>query len=675
MAEEHQSGIHAYRARLVSGDMEERVAAVTQLAGCGPEAVPDLLTALGDAEWRVRKSAVEALLGMGWRTEMANHLITGVASPDNAALRNAAAEVFVRFGPAAVPALLESVPDAAPDVQKFVVDILGDIGDRRATMVLVRLVGQTDENVAMAAVEALGKLRDPRAVEPLGDLLRHGRPLLQFSAVKALQEIGDGRAVEPLIGCLGRQPLERAALEALGRIGDLRVINPLAQAIRLGSSKVRHVAIRAVIDLYGRMPPDVKTKIICRIREVYDASVSRYLRESLTSGDVPIKRNAITVLGWMGDVQAIDALAAVYDESSKEELVTAFIRMQREGVSKLLTVLARASGGLRESIARSLGEIGDRKAVHGLAELSTDPDGHVRQATAVALGQLADPMGVRPLLHLLEDPYPNVQDAAYRALTRLKSPGLVTRLLELMDSPTAGLHCYAAKLLGLFQATEASGRLMLDLKDPDPMIRRTGLAALESLGGDLTAVAHVALSDEDPTVRLEMIRILAKRRDAVIDDLIRPLLHDPDMWIRAEVIRLLGERGARGIEDALLLLVNDPIGLIQIAVCGAVGSLKVRGALPAMIRLFASSDPDVKQAAIAAAGEIGGEHIAEQVIPMLDDPHWGVRAASAVALGRARIAQAVPRLRELATHDPDQLVRESAHFAVEQLTMTLDEAS
>jgi HEAT repeat protein len=675
MAEQRQSEIQACRARLATSDVDERVAAVAQLARCGHDAVPDLLAALGDSEWRVRKSAVEALLGMGWRAEMARHLIAGVASPDNAALRNAAAEVFVRFGPVAVPALLESVPNAEPDVQKFVVDMLGDIGDRRATIVLVRLVGQTDENVAMAAVEALGKLRDPRAVEPLGDLLRQGRPLLQFSAVKALQEIGDGRAVEPLIGCLGRQPLERAALEALGRIGDLRVINPLAQAIRMGSSKVRHVAIRAVIDLYGRMPPDVKTKIICRIREVYDEPVSRHLRESLANADVLIKRNAITVLGWMGDVQAIDTLAAVYDESCKEELVTAFIRMQREGVAKLLAVLARASGGLRADVARALGEIGDRKAVHGLIALTTDPEGHVRQAAAVALGQLADPLGVRPLLHLLEDPYPNVQEAAYRALTRLKSPALTARVLELLDSPTVALHCYAAKLLGHFQATEAHGRLMLDLKDPDPMIRRTGLAALESVGGDLTAVAHVALSDEDPTVRLEMIRIVARQSNAAIDDLIRPLLHDPDIWIRAEVIRLLGGRGARGIEDTLLLLVNDPVGLIQIAVCEAVGNLKVRGALPAMIRLFASTDPDVKQAAIAAAGEIGGEPIAEPVIPMLDDPHWGVRAAAAVALGRARIARAVPRLRDLAAQDPDQLVRESAHFAVEQLTMMLDEAS
>jgi len=63
------------------------------------------------------------------------------------------------------------------------------------------------------------------------------------------------------------------------------------------------------------------------------------------------------------------------------------------------------------------------------------------------------------------------------------------------------------------------------------------------------------------------------------------------------------------------------------------------------------------------------------LIAMLDDPHWAVRAAAAVALGRARVAHALPRLRDLAERDSDQLVRESAHFAIDQLAVVLDQAS
>ncbi len=675
MTERSEPTLDASINRFQTADVENRLAIIADVVRQGPAAIPCLLNALGDPEWRVRKSAVDAIIGLGWRVETAQGLVAALASPDNAALRNSAAEAFVRLGAAAVPSLMEALGGAAPDVKKFLIDILGDIGDRRATMALVSLLRQPDENVAMAAIEALGKLHDARAVDPLGEVLRQDRPLLQFSAIKALQELGDGRAVEPLIACLGRKTLERAALEALGRIGDLRVLNPLAQVLRLATTKVRHIAVRSLVDLHNRMPPDAKTTIIRRIREVYDKAVSQYVRECLSSSDAGVKRNAMTFLGWMGDVQAIQSLLDAFDETCKEEVITALIHMQREGVPKLLEIAPRAADGLREGIARALGEIGDRKAVHGLVQLAADANGHVRQAAAVALGQLGDPMGVRALLQLLEDPYPNVQEAAYRGLTRLKGPALVKRLLDLLESPKADLRCYAAKLLGLFQVPEAQHRLTLDLKDPDPAVRRTALAALESLGGDVASVFHVALSDEDPAVRLETIRILSKRRDRAVDDLLRPLLHDSDMWIRAEVIRLFGERGDEGTAETLLLLVNDPVGMIQIAVCEALGKLKSRAAKPALLGLFSSSDADVKQAAITAIGEIGGDDVGPRLMATLDDAHWGVRAAAAVALGRAQVAHALPRLRDLAEHDADQLVRESAHFAIDQLAIVLDQAS
>ncbi len=664
----------AWLARFKDGDVDQRLIAVEELAQAGMDVFPYLLEALGDTEWRVRKSAVERVLALGFRAEMASGLIEGLKSEDNAALRNSAAEVLVRFGTLAVVPLTAAVAGADPDLQKFIVDILGEIGDRRATAVLVGLLPQFDENVAMAAIEALGKLRDVRAVDPLIAVLRQDRPLLQFSAVKALQELGDGRAVEPLIACLGRKTLERAALEALGRIGDLRALNPLVQAVRLGTTKIRHTAVRALIDLHQRMPPDTKTKIICRIREVYEKSVGQYLQECLRSDEATVKRNAIVLFGWMGDVQAIDSLVSAYDEGSKEEIVSAFIRMQREGVPKLLEIVQRTPDGLREGITRALGEIGDRKAVHGLAVLAADSNGHVRQSAAVALGQLEDPMGIRPLIHLLDDPFPNVQEAAYAALTRLKGPVLINRLMELLETAKPGLRCHAARLLGVFKVDQAKNRLTLDLKDPDPAVRRTALAVLDTLGGNATDLFHVALSDDDAAVRLEAIRILARRPDPAVENLLGPLLRDPDMWIRAEVIRLLGERGGPSVASVLVPLLTDPLGMIQIAVCEALGKLQARDAGDALVRVLTSSDHDVRQAAIVALGELGSGVTAAAVTPLLDDPHWGVRAAAAVALARVRAASAVPRLREVSQHDPDQLVRESAHFALDQLAVAWEQA-
>ncbi|MEO5657052.1 MAG: HEAT repeat domain-containing protein [Nitrospiria bacterium] len=673
---EHEGGMNeGWMTRFRHSRLDERLAAVAECTSSGFDAFPYLIEALGDPEWRVRKSAVEGVLGMGFRPEMVVNLIGALTSADNAALRNSAAEVLVRFGSTAVPSLLASVSSSGADIQKFLMDILGEIGDRRSTPALIGLLQQPDENVAMAAVEALGKLHDVRALDPLIAVLRQDRPILQFSAVKALQELGDGRAVEPLIACLGRKTLERAVLEALGHIGDLRSLDALTHALRWGAAKVRHTALRALVELHHRMTSDTKTKIICRLREIYESEVRRFILDALQSDDAAVKRHAITFLGWMGDVQAIGPMIAAYDEGVKEEMVAAFVRMQREGIPKLLGVVPSVPEGLREGIARALGEIGDRKAVHGLAALASDSNGHVRQSAAIALGQLADPMGVKPLLELLDDPYPNVREAAYRALTKLNGTVLVRRLLELLENPKATLRCYAAKLLGTFHIMEARERLTLNMKDPDPIVRRTALAALDSLGGEMGDVVQVALSDDDPSVRLEAVRILAVRPGLDAGTLLRPLLSDPDMWIRAEAIRLLGQRVGPSVADIISPALRDAIGLIQIAACETLAKLKAQSSRQGIMALLASADLDVRQAAIVALGELGGTEVAGRVTPLLDDPHWGIRAAAAVALGRVQASAAVGRLRDLAQHDPDQLVRESAHFALDQLAVGWEQAS
>ena len=61
----------ASRNKLESSNAEERREAVLELAGIGSESLPLLLRAMGDVDWRVRKTAVEALLSFGGQTSSA----------------------------------------------------------------------------------------------------------------------------------------------------------------------------------------------------------------------------------------------------------------------------------------------------------------------------------------------------------------------------------------------------------------------------------------------------------------------------------------------------------------------------------------------------------------------------------------------------------------------------
>ena len=159
--------------KLESSDAEERREAAVDLGRSGGRAVPFLFRALADNDWRVRKTAVEALVGLA-DEQVINGLVQVLSCHDNAGARNSAIEALVHIGPDAVETLLRSLGSPDPDVRKFIVDILGDIRDTRSVPALIERFRDEDENVRVAAAEALGKIRDRRAVDALlGCLARY----------------------------------------------------------------------------------------------------------------------------------------------------------------------------------------------------------------------------------------------------------------------------------------------------------------------------------------------------------------------------------------------------------------------------------------------------------------------------------------------------------------------
>jgi HEAT repeat protein len=203
--------------KLQSADAEERREAAVDLGRAGIQAVPLLLRAMADKDWRVRKTAVEALVAIAGESVITG-LIEALKTEDNAGARNSAIEALVLIGGPALESLLPLLTTPDPDVRKFVVDILGDTKDSRAVPALItRLVEDTDENIRVAAAEALGKIRDPRAVDALLTCLNRPNPdWLDYAAAEALGQIGDHRALGPLLAALEQNSLREPVLEALG---------------------------------------------------------------------------------------------------------------------------------------------------------------------------------------------------------------------------------------------------------------------------------------------------------------------------------------------------------------------------------------------------------------------------------------------------------------------------
>ena len=242
--------------KLASSDPEERREAAVDLGRLGRDALPLLLTAIGDSDWRVRKTAVEALVTLGGK-DVVSGLIACLSSSDNAGMRNSSIEALVQLGEAAVESVLAGLDTSDVDVRKFLIDTLGDIRDPRAVSPLLQALTDEDENISVAAAEALGKIGDPRAVEPLIEALAYSdRGWLDYAAAEALGEIGDERALGPLLAALGRGSLREPVLESLGKIGSIKTLEPLVNGLADPLRIVREVCAVALYAIYLKTAPE-----------------------------------------------------------------------------------------------------------------------------------------------------------------------------------------------------------------------------------------------------------------------------------------------------------------------------------------------------------------------------------------------------------------------------------
>lgn len=138
-------------------------------------------------------------------------------------------------------------------------------------------------------------------------------------------------------------------------------------------------------------------------------------------------------------------------------------------------------------------------------------------------------------------------------------------------------------------------------------------------------------------------RIFAAKNHRDEQYLIAALL-DPDH--RAMAAKFLGELGAVEATEPLLRLLDaaDPHARSSAAI--ALGRLGAAEALPRLHEIaLRDEEAFVRSWAISALGEIGDPDGVDLLLPLLSDPSWRVRGATARVLGRLGDPRALEPLR------------------------------
>jgi HEAT repeat protein len=491
-------------------------------AGQAPSAAPSPPDLPGRETRAARIARLVAALGPapGWGGECGNAYVGPVGN---------AWRELTEIGPPAVPALMAVLDDASVWRRMLAAHALGIIGDRRATVRLIRrLRGDPDATVQCYAAEALGKLRDPRAFGPLLDAARSG-PLRSSSRIAwALGRFRDRRAVPVLVPMLrgrvggiyagGAYENGTAAAWALARIGRASIPS-LLLALRSRAPSVRMNAALGLADLRTRRAVPCLVRMLCdepavatvaarALSRIGDRRAVRPLRPLLTAKDRELRCAAAVALGDLGDARAVPALAGLLEQDDFENgpdcLRALASTRDRRALDAILHFIAVGSPSslarLAPDIGAAIGRIGDRRAagpllraldrgkgqraaIHGLATLrerrAVDPllrlldtAGYdLRPELAAALGQIGDRRAAPKVRLLLRDRHAAWPAEVAGALGRIGSREDVGPLIALLSDGSWGVRAKAAEALGRLGTREAIAPLcrLAQTYEPGPM--------------------------------------------------------------------------------------------------------------------------------------------------------------------------------------------------------------
>ncbi|MBI3946391.1 MAG: HEAT repeat domain-containing protein [Armatimonadetes bacterium] len=265
---------------------------------------------------------------------------------------------------------------------------------RRVLERLERLRAGGREERARAARDLHTALAEDR-VDWLVSLLQSPDPQQRTFTIRPASRVHSPRVRDALIEMLLHDGWEENRLKAAGALaaqGDPAAIPALREAAGAAGN-----------------PSDVRAAARCALRELER-------RETPPDTDTPLLR--------LRD----DLGTATADRRSRVELLR-----------RLRAALEDADPRVRNQTVKALGELGDKRAAPCVAKLLRDPAPGIRQAAAHTLGRLKSPRGIRPLEQVLDASNdPRLLQVASRSLGEIGDRRALPALLAVMEKTRPG---------------------------------------------------------------------------------------------------------------------------------------------------------------------------------------------------------------------------------------------
>lgn len=670
---------------LAAEDPEERRRAVARIHELPPSLrVAPLLTALGDADWRVRKEAVGLAAELGPEPDVLSALADVFEPGDNVGLRNAAVEALGAFGAAAVDTLAPRASKLDADGKKLAIEALGRSGDAAALDVLAPLVTDSDPNVRVAALEALGAVGASRVDEArqlLLGCLETNRPLETLAALEALATLGASVPLATVERWLDDPLLGGAALRLAAQSGDPRAAAPVVAALLAGRDPE---AVCALADYVAASEP--ARRAAQAELAVSEERGQRLLLDCLarTDGDVECVRAALSVVGALGMAAAIDAAVEwLSDARCYTEADSALFMLGAAAIPALLRGAASDDADTAAACIDLLGRLPSEAVTpevrRSLAAALASPSPDVVRASLGALTRAGDADCVSSLVRLLDDAsqVSSVEPALVAISQRYPERALT--FVQLGSVQGSAAHATALVIaalaprgkLGSLDPSDLSAFLMRLLLGTSHDQRRAALLALGALGaGEALDAVRFALADEEQSVRAEAVRTLGKLKgkdggSVGVPALLEVVQEERDPQVSLTALRALGESSDPRALPVLGPLVRSNDARVAVAAVEALARHADPRRLSSLFDGLHHAEPEVVKAAMLAIAAEPDPRVVVHLGACLDQSAWDVRRLAADLLGRAPSEASAALLRARLSVEHDPMVKEALTRALE----------
>ena len=602
------------------------------------------------ARWRDRAFAAELLGRVGNANAVPALLDTVRATrSEDGDVREIALRALARIGdPRAVPSLVDALRSAEPWLAPRLADVLTRHGADSVTPMMQLLENGTRHHARPWAANVLGELRAQRAfpvlVRALGDI----EDEVRARAAYALGRLGDRRAIPYLLEHLltDPAPFVRARIAgALGQFDDPDVIERLVRALADPAWWVRMRSVEAL----EQIGPQAEGPLLV----------------ALDDPDPELRMRSAVALERLG-VPA-RTVAMIEQDDRPEEAHRMLAKLATAGACEMLAeLLIHPSAKIRRAVIGAIRRTARRDLGPELAAVArNDEDPALRAAAFDTLRAQGDRTAIPVAIAGMQDPNESVRAEATRLLGDLGGADIADAVRLAIDDEQPAVRAAAARALGLLRAEAAEPELAQLLTDPAPAVRAAAAdAAAESGITSLAAALVPLLSDSADTVRVAAARALGWLGDSRAAVALTRAFAGASVELREAVavsVAQLDPARLGGLLESLQRNGSDPAA--KLALVRTLAQAPQETARGLLGKLFIDPEPPVRAAAVGAIGRLGGEGAVALVSEGLADPDEAVRAAAINAIIRLGDRTHGIQLLDLLAHDSAPAVRERAALA------------